>query len=43
ADGPPDVVRNDPGVVAAYLGGANVAIVRSGTARRRRRAEPLHV
>jgi ABC-type branched-subunit amino acid transport system ATPase component len=33
AQGPPEVVRNDPAVVDAYLGGSIVAIERSGTAR----------
>ena len=32
AEGPPDVVRNDPGVIDAYLGGSITAIERSGAA-----------
>ena len=34
AEGPPDVVRHDPAVVEAYLGGDPDAIERSGTAAR---------
>src|SRR5205807_755521 len=49
AEGPPDVVRNDPGVIDAYLGGSITAIERSVAAARRRsrpgkwRACPLAV
>jgi len=46
ADGPPAVVVADPAVVASYLGTSDVAVARSGSARRpapgRRRA-PLRV
>jgi energy-coupling factor transporter ATP-binding protein EcfA2 len=43
AEGPPDVVRNDPKVVASYLGTDEAAINRSGaiTPKRRARREPL--
>jgi ABC-type proline/glycine betaine transport system ATPase subunit len=32
ASGTPDIVRNDPAVVEAYLGGSMAAIERSGVA-----------
>jgi ABC-type branched-subunit amino acid transport system ATPase component len=43
AEGTPDVVRNDPKVVASYLGTDEAAINRSGaiTPKRRARREPL--
>jgi ABC-type branched-subunit amino acid transport system ATPase component len=43
AEGPPDVVRNDPKVVASYLGTDEAAINRSGAIapKRRARREPL--
>jgi ABC-type lipopolysaccharide export system ATPase subunit len=43
AEGTPDVVRNDPKVVASYLGTDESAINRSGAiaTRRRPRREPL--
>jgi ABC-type branched-subunit amino acid transport system ATPase component len=41
AEGTPDVVRTDPAVIDAYLGGSITAIERSGTARRAPATEKL--